>query len=447
MKCTKMVVVLAVFAIAFCCSDYLVAGTRSVKGKNTASSARSNYVDKSGKKAAQSNRQVPNRGNERDIAKLMKNIRLPAVSFKPPATIVDAVEFFRHASKEYDSTDIPVEERGFNFVFKISGGDADVPVLPPIFLNAIAFDEALKLVCESVGYMFTVQGGMVIVMPDAFCEMEHREYSLKATFVKVLDSLGAFKKHGEPLKEVFFKLGGIDWPEGASIACARSSGKLKVYNTCKNIAILEQVLCAFNATVAPLTSSKTRLHNHAIEQDVVERMKEMLLPVISFRPPSSMVDVVEFFHTVSKDFDRPDIPKDERGFNFVLRRPMGKVAWPLLQPIVANNITFDEALKFVCESVWYKFTVRGNIVFIEPNDYNEMEFRTYSIQPSFQRKVREMSKYEPFDWDRFVCTLGVDLPDDSTVIYIESAGKLFVRNTSENISTLEHVLKRLKAIY
>ena len=55
-----------------------------------------------------------------------------------------------------------------------------------------------------------------------------------------------------------------------------------------------------------------------VEQMVEKRMKEMILPSIAFRPPATIADAVEYFKQASRDFDRPDIPIDQRGFNFVL---------------------------------------------------------------------------------------------------------------------------------
>ena len=98
-----------------------------------------------------------------EAAERMKAMRLPEVSFKPPATIVDAVEFFRGASKDFDSPDIPKEKRGFNFVLRLKDGEA--PVVPMIAASDISLYDALKIVCESVGYEFTVSGGIVIVKP------------------------------------------------------------------------------------------------------------------------------------------------------------------------------------------------------------------------------------------------------------------------------------------
>ena len=110
------------------------------------------------------------RTQEQEIEDRMKAMRLPTISFKPPATIIDAVEFFRGASKDYDRPDIPVEKRGFNFVLKLPTGtikqqqaaaeesdgfsaDADegatnntgLDPIPTITASDITFYEALKL--------------------------------------------------------------------------------------------------------------------------------------------------------------------------------------------------------------------------------------------------------------------------------------------------------------
>ena len=62
-----------------------------------------------------------------------------------------------------------------------------------------------------------------------------------------------------------------------------------------------------------------------MEQDIERRMKEMRLPTISFKPPATIIEAVEFFRTASKDYDRPDIPVEKRGFNFSLKTPQGAI--------------------------------------------------------------------------------------------------------------------------
>ena len=97
-----------------------------------------------------------------EIVQRMKAMRLPEVSFKPPATLVDAIEFFRVASKDYDSPKIQKEMRGFTNFLRMNG---DMPEIPNISAKNISFYEALTLVCELVGYTFVVDGSIVSVMP------------------------------------------------------------------------------------------------------------------------------------------------------------------------------------------------------------------------------------------------------------------------------------------
>ena len=238
----------------------------------------------------------PERSAEQQIVKRMKEMRLPAISFKPPATIIDAVEFFRTASKDYDRPEIPLEQRGFNFFIKpretikasapageeeSSGFGAEdddsaiaaqsgVPVIPMITASDISFYEALKLVCESVEYKFKVQGQMVVVMhKDAAIEdMVTRSYPVLSSFMERMDSASSDMKEmrtggfggsssnsrrdeGEENQErdwkEFFELLGVKWPEGSSIMYIKTIGKLRVKNTYENLAELEQALTEMNA--------------------------------------------------------------------------------------------------------------------------------------------------------------------------------------------------------
>ncbi|HBO99174.1 MAG TPA: hypothetical protein DD637_04990, partial [Verrucomicrobia bacterium] len=237
------------------------------------------------------------RSVEQSIIKRMKEMRLPSISFKPPATIIDAVEFFRTASKDYDRPDIPVEQRGFNFVLKTpnalqatateepaeeaSGfgsddesaqpaGQAGVPVIPMIAVSNISFYDALKQVCELVGYKFKVQGSIVIVMHKnaSTDEMVTRSYPVLSSFMDRMTSASSDMKEmkssgfgggssrasdeeseGNQEKDwkEFFSLLGVQWPEGSSIMYIKTIGKLRVKNTYENLAELEQALTEMNA--------------------------------------------------------------------------------------------------------------------------------------------------------------------------------------------------------
>ena len=233
---------------------------------------------------------------EQTIIKRMKEMTLPNIDFKPPATIIDAIDYFRNASRDYDRPDLPLEQRGFNFVLKtpetlrasaevvveesegFGGSDdepmagpsqAGVPVIPMITAKEISFFDALKLVCESVDYKFKVQGPMVMIMPKDMTieDMVTRSYPVVAAF---MDRMGSASSDMKEMKSAgfggsssrrkedeeenqekdwkeFFELLGVKWPEGSSIMYIKTIGKLRVKNTYENLAELEKALTELNA--------------------------------------------------------------------------------------------------------------------------------------------------------------------------------------------------------
>ena len=96
------------------------------------------------------------------IAK-MKMIFLPSVSFKPPATLADAVALMRDMSKDMDpSGDVA---KGVNFL--ITTRDAkDLPKVPKIRTGNISLYSLLKLVVDAVGYDFKVNGDLVVIFKN-----------------------------------------------------------------------------------------------------------------------------------------------------------------------------------------------------------------------------------------------------------------------------------------
>ncbi|MBR5549616.1 MAG: hypothetical protein IKU71_07785, partial [Kiritimatiellae bacterium] len=235
-----------------------------------------------------------------------------------------------------------------------------------------------------------------------------------------------------------------------------------------------------------------------VEQTIIQRMKEMRLPAISFKPPATIIDAVEYFRGASKDFDRPEIPLEQRGFNFVLSTPEavrmktaaassedaddfsdtgsedaaeggGPLGVPVIPMITASDITFYEALKLVCESVDYKFSVQGPIVKVMHKDMSTEELitRSFPVLSSFtekmgsakedittmrasgsgfggsSRKNDEGEENEERDWKEFFSLLGVKWPEGSSIFYVKTVGRLFVKNTQDNLAEFENVLAQL----
>jgi len=235
---------------------------------------------------------------EQSIENRMKAMKLPSVSFRPPATLVDAVEYFRQASKDFDLPDVPAEERGINIVLRLNSaltggaqaGGADdgdafsssassddeaasaggpVPQIPAIVASNISLWQALDQVCQVTGYKFQVSGPFVIVMPkDATIDdFITRSYNVLDLFVDrvsnaatdIRESRGSNFGGGNTLEasdggsqerdwKQFFAEMGVAWPPNSSISYIKTIGKLRVTNTADNLAVFEQALNDLNVT-------------------------------------------------------------------------------------------------------------------------------------------------------------------------------------------------------
>lgn len=233
---------------------------------------------------------------EQIISKKLREIVIPEVTFRPPATIIDAVDFFKQASRDYDNPEIPIEQRGVNLVLKLATGasapaaaaaapaeNADpfataapsasaggVPVIQALSARFINLYDALKLVCDVTGMKFRIRGNIVMIVPtnDPDAELMTRSYNVLSSLTERLGAASsemagagggaagggdnAFmttSNMGEKQdwKDFFSKMG-VNWPEGSSISYMASIGKLRVTNTADQLAVFEQVLEDLNVT-------------------------------------------------------------------------------------------------------------------------------------------------------------------------------------------------------
>jgi general secretion pathway protein D len=229
--------------------------------------------------------------SEQIVQQKLKDIVIPEVTFRPPATIIDAVDFFKQASRDYDKPEIPVEQRGVNLVLKLASNGSTAPAaeaaasadpfaaptassnaggVPPISaLSArfISLYDALKLVCDVTGMKFRIRGNIVMIVPanDPDAELVTRSYNVLATLsdriASTASEMGAAAGGGGDTTfmtksnmdskqdwKVFFQQMGVVWPDGSSISYMATIGKLRVTNTTEQLAVFEQVLEDLNVT-------------------------------------------------------------------------------------------------------------------------------------------------------------------------------------------------------
>ncbi|MBP5511735.1 MAG: type II and III secretion system protein, partial [Kiritimatiellae bacterium] len=237
-----------------------------------------------------------NRTVEQLVQQKLEEIVIPEVSFRPPATIIDAVTFFNQAARDYDRPELPVEQRGVNLVLKLpgnsgaaapaaaGGGEEDpfaaaasassgsaggVPVISALSARFITLKNAIKLVCDVTGMKSLIRGNVVMIVPvnEPDTELITRSYNILSTITERISAaqnemgsssskkgsgdsnfLGQEDMSGKQDWKAFFGDLGVPWPEGSSIAYISTIGKLRVKNTAENLAVFEQVLEDLNVT-------------------------------------------------------------------------------------------------------------------------------------------------------------------------------------------------------
>ena len=228
--------------------------------------------------------------------------------------------------------------------------------------------------------------------------------------------------------------------------------------------------------------------NTSTEMKILQKMKDITIPEIDFRQ-ANITDVVTFLSEASREFDRQDIPVEERGINIVLNLggtagPSTATATPAadgaasafeeatpastestgdVPPLSINSryLTLLNALDMIMDLAGLKYRIRDNVVMIMKEDAPEGKLihRMYNVLPSiveripqlpaadaagggdaFGTKLQAGTSTETTDWKKFFGDLGVPWPDGSTVQHMPSIGKLVVLNTEKNLATLESVL-------
>ena len=194
----------------------------------------------------------------------LKSIIVPEVEFGPPTTLIDFVDFFAKASRDYDDPKIPLERRGLSITAKLPpcvvkvGGSADDPfdasltnpVLPPMRVRSISLYDLLQLVCDVTGMKPTFpESGTVMIVPSEACWYT-QTYDLglichRATdpeqpiLAKLVDAIG---QDTDTELKAFFADYGVQWPDGSSITHLKVANKLRVVNTSENLTRLGDAL-------------------------------------------------------------------------------------------------------------------------------------------------------------------------------------------------------------
>jgi len=185
-----------------------------------------------------------------EIEKRMKKIVLPSISFKSPATLVDAVQFFIGASKDFDDPKLPKDKRGFNIAMRLD--EDDMPAaMPFVATSEISYWNALALVCQAVGYKFEIKGSNILVLPSSMTtqQLVTRNYKVSESVLDKAIGTGKVDSLEEKTEKwlAWLQEKGIDWPidmssENSTLFYYRATNSLRITNTPGNLDAIERIL-------------------------------------------------------------------------------------------------------------------------------------------------------------------------------------------------------------
>lgn len=223
----------------------------------------------------------------------------------------------------------------------------------------------------------------------------------------------------------------------------------------------------------------------AAAQRVYEKLDYIILPEFSVGAPNTLDDVVKFFAELSRTYDKPELPPEERGVSFVLNWGKPQAAAPVsddpfasdsgssgsglppIRSISLNYVTLREALNTVCTVTGAKYVIEGKTVMIVPTDYvdGKLEERWYNVLPEFADKMSGMSSDmgssggdsggwgddtsfssgggDTDSWKSVFSQFGVSFEGKASIAYFPQIGKIRVENTLENLARFESVLEKL----
>lgn len=113
---------------------------------------------------------------EKVLVARLKGITIPEPTFRLPATVFDAIEYFHQASVDYDEPSIPVQLRGVNFAVKdpypltfkpVPERKSNEPVITGRHDSFCTLYDALTNLCANANARFMIRDNTVVIYPAA----------------------------------------------------------------------------------------------------------------------------------------------------------------------------------------------------------------------------------------------------------------------------------------
>ncbi len=206
-----------------------------------------------------------------------------------------------------------------------------------------------------------------------------------------------------------------------------------------------------------------------VASHTIRKLKEIVIPEMTFFPPATITDVVDFLQQASRDYDydKPGTPPEQSGVGLVLHLPPAPrqgerdATDPFASGVSTNHIasriaamsvrfiSLYDAIQLVCDVTDMKWRIseKGTVMLMPKVMWGDEDFvtRSYNIPYLLSARLFNRSAGLVPDadankvWQAFFDHLGVTGPECATFEYLPSIGKLRVTNTPSNLAVIETV--------
>lgn len=203
--------------------------------------------------------------------------------------------------------------------------------------------------------------------------------------------------------------------------------------------------------------------------EIERKLKEIIIPTIEFNS-ARLADVLDFLGQKSQELDASESDPAKRGVNIVIDSagaPGGVDPSQSTLTVRLNNVPLGVALKYVTQQVDMKYRVDSFAVTVIPMSVDEnaiLQTRTYQVPPGFLTggggaDAGAAAVNDPFAAPtdsgstlvkrqtarEFLEQYGVTFPSGSTANYNPATSILVVRNTEQQLATIENIIRSARA--
>jgi len=197
---------------------------------------------------------------------------------------------------------------------------------------------------------------------------------------------------------------------------------------------------------------------------VQRRMRDIVIPELTFRQPTTVIDAVDHLIRLSRTHEMRKAGVDQGDLNFAMRLPLKCAVSavtqdtadpfaapvlelttngvPIVSPVSAHFVNLYDALELVCDVAGMKVLIKDGLVWVAPRDEAEggMDTHFFPMDASAYAGLDAGRKEMGLQWYEFFSRQGVDFPAGASVAYVASINGFRVTNTLEDLDVFERVL-------